>query len=161
MKKILCISILVLFAVLFSSSVMATDPVVTGVLPEDLAVVDPNPLLSVIVTSTGNTTVYFLWNNDGTWEALGNETTSPTGVGYDEDVVQFQTDWATWEADYQWSANVSDTAGWTNVTGNLTIRAATVSEVTVPIVTEFAGVFIFLILAVGILNALGHSIGKL
>jgi hypothetical protein len=153
-QKLVCVAVLLLFATLFAGTASAALPTVTGILPEDDDVVDPNPLLSAIITSTGNTTVTFYWQNGAAVEFLGNDTTVPTGIGYTADAVQFQTSWDDYDTTYTWYVCCHDTQGWKNATHNLTIRSATVDEVSLPIIVNFGNLLIIAGLAVGIVGAI-------
>jgi hypothetical protein len=98
--------------------------------PEDGSTgVSVTPTLSAEVNSTGETTISFWRNNDGTWTKWGEDTTTD-GDNYKAELEISDLDY---ETEYTWTVNVSDTSGWVN-SSEMTFTTQTAADHSVDVV---------------------------
>lgn len=129
--KIKCILLLSFIAMLCIMNVNAAPTVISGSrIPADGATgVDIDPTLSVKINSTNATTVYFMWNNSGTWKQID----SYSGENLSETKVSVTADeFDSYRTSYTWTVNVSDATGWTN-SSQISFTTETPSEETADI----------------------------
>jgi len=114
MKKKLIV--LVLIATLSFALTANAAPTVYDRSPSDGATdVSREPTLTAYVNSTNATSVYFMWNNSGTWVTLKTF----TGTNFSAEKCSFTaTQFDDYSTTYHWTVNVSEESGsaWTNST---------------------------------------------
>jgi hypothetical protein len=112
MKKKLIV--LVLIATLSFALTANAAPTVYNRSPADGATdVSREPTLTAYVNSTNATSVYFMWNNSGTWVTLKTF----TGANFSAEKCSFTaTQFDDYTTTYHWTVNVSDGSAWTNST---------------------------------------------
>lgn len=110
-RKILSVFLLVL---LITSVVATAAPTVYDRSPANGATdVSREPTLTAYVNSTNATTVYFMYNNSGTWSTL----TTLSGTNFSAEKCSYTaTEFDAYSTTYHWTVNVSDENGtaWTN-----------------------------------------------
>lgn len=151
LRKKYFIALLVMISLTFAISNVNATPVIVSTSPTNGATsVDLNPTLTAYVNSTNASTIYFMYNNSGTWTELYNT----TGVNWSNQKITYTTNWDTYEKSYTYTINVSDVNNtqWTNSSA-ITFTLLSPTEHTPVIVyailpTIFAFAFINLMLQI-------------
>ena len=105
LRKKYFITLLVMISLTFAiSNVNATATIVSNSPADGATSVNINPRLTAYVNSTNASTIYFMYNDSGTWSELYNT----TGVNWSNQKITYTTNWATYEKSYTYTVNVSD-----------------------------------------------------
>jgi hypothetical protein len=153
-RKLIVASITVAFLFMFIGSAIGA-PSLNGASPANGAEdIERHPDLTANVAGTGETTVYFMLNDGGTWSEIDSKTvTDPSETEVTTTDVAFADEY---ETTYTWTINISDETGWENST-EMTFTTVTPTGETINILN----VMIPVIFTMAFLSLIFAAIGKL